>query len=219
MKNEQNPPLKQTAFPWLLLITVTLAPFIAWAQARSWQFNTLTALSLFPLLGLWAWSIMWTHYAYGTLILCNPSRFKKSQAYSRVSRYAVLALILFHPNLLVWNQWNIRGILPPESIYGYVDSSLKVFVFFGTLSFLTFLSFEIFERLRNKAWVQRQWRWISLSQMVAMVLIFFHALAIGQTTNTTWFEYYWVLLGCLLIPCFGVIGRADWQTTKKPDRS
>ena len=196
--------------PWLLLTMSLIVPFIAWSSERDWSYDKLTLLVIFPLLGLWAWSIMWTHYAYGSLRLVY-SGLQKNKLYSKVSGVLVLFLILLHPFLLSLNQWQTLEKLPPGSVYSYVAPSQKLFIYFGVVALTLFLSFEVFERLKSSNVVNQNWKWVSLSQMLAMTLIFFHALSLGSNLSVEWFELYWVTLGALLIPCFGLIGRADWQ--------
>lgn len=206
-----------TYLPWLLFTIVIIVPFVFWFDRLGWRSKAITELTFFPILGIWAWGIMWTHYAYGALRIVFGD-LAKNRFYSRLTNILVLALILIHPTLLIVNQWQTRKLLPPESMYGYVDSSLKLFVFFGTLGLLTFLSFEVFERIRNRQWVKRNWHIVSISQMVAMTLIFVHGLALGANLNNSWLEFYWVVLGALLIPCFGLIGRSDWRAAKENPR-
>ncbi len=210
MKKE-NINFVSSCLPWVLFGIVTIVPLLFWGNSRGWVFAGMNALSLFPILGVLAWGIMWTHFAIGSIRIVYPE-IPKNILYSKISGYLVLLLILLHPNLLVIGQWKTRGLLPPGSLYGYVNSSLKIFIFFGTLSLLTFLSYEIFERMKSKRWVKNNWRWISLSQVVAMSLIFVHALALGGLLNNPRFEFYWIALGALLIPCFGLILRNDWKT-------
>lgn len=198
--------------PWILFALVVVVSFVAWADMRGWKFSNLTALAVFPLLGLLAWSVMWTHYALGGMRLVQPH--SKNRLYSRVSAVVVLACLLLHPGLLAWNQWDVTGVLPPTSFYNYVGTSMKGAVLLGSISLLIFLAFDVFEYLHKKTWIQRNWKWISLSQMVAMTFIFAHSLLLGSTLQNSWFQMWWVLLGVLLIPCFGLILRADWA--KKP---
>jgi hypothetical protein len=82
---------------------------------------------------------------------------------------------------------------------------------FGSIALLIFLSFEVFGRIKAIPFMQRNWKWVSVSQMIAMTLIFFHGLGIGSILESPAIELYWVALGVLLIPCFGVIGREDWK--------
>ncbi|MCA9332951.1 hypothetical protein KDA00_03690 [Candidatus Saccharibacteria bacterium] len=197
--------------PWVLFAFIIVIPFISWAAIRNWSLSNLSALSVFPILGVWAWSIMWTHYVLGThRIMTNSS---KNHLYARISGYLVLLLIILHPTLLAWSQWEFTNKLPPTSFYNYAGKSLKLFVFMGAVSLVLFLSYEVLERFKEKSIVKKNWKWISLSQVIAMTLIFMHALKLGNITSNVYFQLYWIILGAILIPCFGVILENDW--TKK----
>lgn len=197
---------------WILLGVVLIIPFVAWAESMSWRFTHLSAIILFPLLGLWAWSIMWTHYALGSIRLVE-SRVKEVKVYSLLTRVLVLLLIVLHPGLLIWTQWEALGTWPPGSVYSYVGSSMKIYATLGAIALMFFVSFEFLERLRNHPTLRRNWFWVSVSQMLAMTLILIHSFALGGTISG-WFAFYWFTLGALLIPCFGLIGRADWGLSK-----
>lgn len=198
--------------PWKLFAVVVLVSVFGWWTLSDIQLGELTAFQLFPLFGLLAWSIMWTHYALGGVRLLRS--FPKNKLYSRISAVLVLVFLLLHPGILAWKMWDVTGLLPPESFYAYVGPAMKATVIAGSISLVIFLAFDVFEYFHKKPWIQRQWKWISLSQMVAMTLIFIHALRLGGDLQSGWFQFWWILLGALLIPCFGLILRADW--TKKP---
>jgi hypothetical protein len=192
---------------WAVGVTAVTLPYIAWSSAGG---TISSPYSVFPLLGVWAWTLMWTHYMYGTLSLVS-GKFKRSKVYKSTSAYLVLAFILLHPGLLIYRLYEDTGMRPPESYISYVGEQNQLFIFFGTISLVTFLSYEIFKRIRAVAIVKRMWFWISISQAIAMILIFIHGLKLGSHLYGGWFQAYWVLLGCLLIPCFAVILRYDWR--------
>ena len=115
--DKQTKELYKKHLPWILFFKVTFMTFIFWGIFRKWNFTNITALQLFPILGFYAWSIMWTHYIVGAVRIFNPG-LKRNELYSNMSGYLVLGLILLHPGLLIWNQWSVSGLKPPESIYG-----------------------------------------------------------------------------------------------------
>ena len=202
--------------PWLLMILVLAISFLAWGLNIGWNSQAITVLTVFPLLGLLAWSIMWTHYILGAVGVAGYN-LPENKYYNKYSAYAVLALILLHPGLLIWQQWRVNSLLPPGSIYGYVENSLKLFIFMGSLSLLIFLSFEVLNRMKNHQRVRKYWIVVSVSQMLAMTLIFVHAIALGGVLNQEWFLFYWVCLGALLIPAFILVGRSDLEYSRKSD--
>lgn len=205
----QSEPKSTAAVAWLLFVAAIMMPLVAWIQAQAGN-SAINAYTVFPLLGLWAWSIMWTHYGYGTLTIIS-SRFQKNHLYNRLSGYLVLGLILLHPGLLAWQRWLNTGQLPPASYIDYIGESGKLYLLIAGVALASFLIYDVLVRLRQQKVVSRYWFWISITQMSAMILIFMHSLALGQHLQHGWFQYYWTGLGLLLIPCFAVIGYRDYK--------
>lgn len=195
---------------WGMFIVIVAVPTIAWLENNNFSITN-PRTQLIGLLGILGYSIMWTHYSLGALRITYGR--SKDQLYSRISHMLVFLIILLHPILIYWQAFDVLGELPPFSVYGLVASSMKIFVFMGTVALALFLSFDVLERFKKNSFVARNWKWVSLSQVFAMTLIFFHGLALGGTLDIAWFEFYWVCLGALLIPCFGIILRSDF--TKK----
>ncbi len=198
---------------WMLFVSVIVISFFAWLLATS-EDARWTWLGIFPLLGIFAWVSMWTHYMSGVMQLFSYKQ-KGRKLYSSLTSGLVLLLILAHPTILAVNQWLTLDRLPPNSFYSYVESSLAFFVFLGSLSLLIFLSFEYFGRASKKVWVRKNWFLISMTQMFAMTAIWVHALFLGSTIGELeWFKFIWVVLGASLIVAFGLVGRDDYLTAK-----
>lgn len=199
---------------WVLFIGVIVVSSLAWYVAAS-EGTRWTWIGIFPLLGILAWVSMWTHYMSGALQLFGYKQLGH-RAYSSFTSGLVLLLILAHPTILALNQWIYTDRLPPGSFYSYVESSLAFFVFLGSLSLLVFLSYEYFNRAKEKAWVKKRWFIISMTQMFAMTAIWVHALFLGSTIGELdWFKFIWVILGASLVVAFGLLGREDYLQAKK----
>ncbi len=194
---------------WVVYTFVMAVSIYAWGISFSWDFSNLNVYLIFPLLGLLAWTTMWTHYFFGFLGKYTQL-FKMSNFYKKVTAYKVLALILLHPGLLAFAQWQNGQSIPPASYFKYVGSAMVMSIIFAEIALITFLSFEVFNRLKARPLIQRNWRWVSMSQMLAMALIFMHSLSIGQNLQNGWFRYYWIGLGLLLIPSFIGIGKRTY---------
>jgi hypothetical protein len=196
-----------TAAAWGMFCIVTIVPYVQWVGELE-PGKPLNPYTVFPLLGLWAWSLMWTHYAHGTLAILSP-RFVPSPIYKRVSGVAVLALILAHPALLTAALVRDTG---GAALGTYAGDGEVGYVAIAAVALAAFLLWEVVTRGSWRQRLGRSWRWVSLAQMVAMALVFVHALALGRHFGAdTWFQHYWVALGALLLPCFAVIARADWR--------
>ena len=141
---------------WSLLVTVWGSSFIAWGSNIRWQFSLINIYIFFPLLGLWAWSTMWTHYAIGALSLSCP-KISSTLLYKKITYSLVLALILLHPGLLAYTQWQKNGSLPPGSELKYVSSSLRLFVVFGFVALFTFIAYEVLRQLSEQPLIKKYW--------------------------------------------------------------
>jgi TM2 domain-containing membrane protein YozV len=204
---------KRNYVPWYLFGVVVTLAFIVFGQNLNWNFENLTIFSIFPILGILAWSIMWTHYVDGAIRITFGKT--KNKTYSHFSGVLVLFLILIHPGLLALSQFQNNGLLPPGSYFSYVGTGLVWAILFAETALVAFLSYEVLSRLKSKKIVAKNWIWVSLSQAIAMTLIFFHGLALGRHLSGGWFQFYWVVLGALLIPCFGIILKYDWQQSRR----
>ncbi len=215
MGTSETEPRSTTAVAWLLFCIVVIVPYVHWLDALG-PSKPLDPYTVFPLLGIWAWSLMWTHYAHGSLTMVSR-RFARSPIYQRVSGVLVLSLLLAHPGLLLAGLLIDTGPLAPSTALIYGGAGRGVFVIAGVAALVAFLAYELLDGLAVRGRLARHWRWVGLAQMVAMTLVFAHALGLGRHLQEPgWFRHYWVALGALLIPCFAVIGRADWRSTKAP---
>jgi hypothetical protein len=200
-------------FSWSLFVGLSMMAAVVWANNLDWDVTAITAFSIFPLLGLVAWLVMAGHYYAGAVRIHNPE-LKKPNYYRQVTGYVVLGSILLHPALLSMRLFENGLGLPPNSYLSYVDESLKLAVVAGSFSLTLFLSFEIFERLKNRRLVKQYWWLVSVSQSLAMTLIWVHGLRLGSSLADGWFRILWIILGVALLPCIYIIHRADFQAKK-----
>lgn len=202
-----------TILTWKLLIISVLLPAIAWGSSVQWQLGSLSPYQWFPLFGLLAWMIMWTHYSTGAIRIVTG--FKKPRYYGGLTAWIVLGSLLLHPGILAFAQWQNSAGFPPVSFFDYVSQNLVLAVIFGSIALTIFLSFEIFDRIKDKPKIKKYWWIVSLSQSLAMILIFIHALQLGTRIQTGWFLWVWLLYGFLLVPCFYLIHKSDFEQLKK----
>jgi hypothetical protein len=201
-------------FAWSIFFLSVIIPVIVWGNNVSWQIRTITPYQWFPLFGLLAWMIMWTHYVNGAIKIKNTS-LETPRYYGKSTAYIVLASLLLHPGILAYAQWKNDVGLPPISFYDYVGENLLLAVMLGSVSLTIFLSFEIFDRMKNNPGIKKWWLAISISQSIAMTLIFVHGLRLGSTISSGWFLYIWMLYGIILVPCFYIIHTVDFQNRAK----
>lgn len=178
---------------WSLSAAAAALAIIVWAQnyGSSLRFNSYT---LFPVLGLAAYSIMWSHYMAGTAGQLLHLDKKVLALYFRLTGYAVLALVCLHPGLLIYQRFIDGYGLPPHSYETYVAPGLGWITLLGTASLLVFLAFEFHRKYAKRSW----WHFVTEAGDVAMLAIFYHGLRLGSELQQGWFRYVWWFYGVTL---------------------
>lgn len=188
-------------FAWSLTTLVSVLAIVAWGQGNSWQLASLTIYQIFPLLGLLAFSIMWSHYVAAVTRL----HFKIDRAvlsrYFEATSLAVLGAILLHPSLLAWESWRSGFGLPPKSSLEYVAPDMRLYVVLGMTGLVIFLAYEFRRKFGDRSW----WKYVASASDVAMILIFIHSIQLGSHLQTGWFRAIWYFYGLTLLGCLGYI--------------
>lgn len=175
------------AIVWGLTILVSLVAVFGWGQNLQWQFSGITTYQVFPVLGLLAFSIMWSHYIASALRQYFKLEKSVLKSYFDFTSYAVLFAILLHPGLLVWQLWRDGIGLPPNSYLKYVGKSMHATVILGTISLVVFLVYEFHRVFAYKTW----WKYVAHASDIAMFLIIIHALRLGTQLQHGWPRSIW----------------------------
>lgn len=178
---------------WSLSTIVTVLAIFVWGQYYGWHL-AFSAYVIFPVLGLTAYSIMWSHYMAGTARQLFGLDRKVLAAYYKITGYAVLVLICLHPGLLIYQRFRDGYGLPPGSYESYVAPGLGWITLIGTASLLVFLAFELHRKFAARPW----WHFVTEAGDVAMLAIFYHSLRLGVQLQSGWFRYVWWFYGITL---------------------
>ena len=181
------------------LVEYSVFPLVAlsvyvWGSALEWKLEDLSALSVFPVLGLVAFTVMWWHFLLGFVKDLSPS-FVKIKNLHKTSSILVFFLIILHPLLLAFYGVSNNIDQPPELFFLYVGESNKFYIVLGYLALTIFLLYDLARWLKNKAVVKNNWLIVDSIDDVAFVAIFFHSLMIGSHVQTGWFKYLWIFYG------------------------
>ncbi len=182
---------------WAISIFVCALAIYVWGHSWDWQITRLGVYQIFPLFGLFAFSLMWSQYL--AAFLKSYSGTSGLRTYFSYTGYAVLVAILVHPSLLIVQLFRNGYGLPPFSYLNYVRPSLSWIVGIGSLSLFIFLVFELRRLLGDKPW----WRFMNYAVDLAMIGIFYHGLRLGDQLHTGWFVYVWYFYGVALIAMLG----------------
>lgn len=205
----QSPSKPMVVTAWLLSFAVSVAAFVVWLQAFNGQIS-LNNFSLFPFFGLLAFSLMWVHYIVGALRRYFAVNKVHLKAYYKITSVIVLLAILLHPGLFIYQLWSNGYGFPPESYKNYVAASALWAVMLGTIALIIFLLFETKKFFGKKPW----WKLVELAQILAMILIYIHALKLGGEIQTEWFKVVWVFYGLSFLSASAYIFIKDRGETK-----
>lgn len=190
--NKSTPSLLYAACGLTAIVSI-LAIYV-WGHSFGWNTHVLNSYLFFPVLGLLAFSIMWSQYILGFVQRITGASVDLAR-YFQYTGYAVLLLIVLHPGILIYQRFRDGFGLPPGSYESYVAPGRGWVTLLGTVSLLIFLAFELRRLYGQKSW----WKYVARAGDVAMLLIFYHSLRLGTQLQSGWFRFVWYFYGVTLI--------------------
>lgn len=188
-------PLSLQIVAWLIVGLASLLAILVWGHDYGWRLTPFSPYQVFPLLGLLAFSIMWSHYINGALREMLGLKQSVLSTYYRSTSYVVLALICLHPGLLIYQRFRDGYGTPPHSYESYVAPGLGWITILGSASLLVFLAFEFRRVFGKKPW----WHFVADASDFAMLAIVYHGLKLGGDLQQGWFRYAWYFYGITLV--------------------
>lgn len=184
---------------WGTSLLATGVAVIAWGQSLAWDFSFLSLYMLFPLFGLIAFGLMWSHYVTAALRQYAGLGKEVVQNYFEATSAVVLAAILLHPGLLGYQLWRDGQGLPPGSELNYLPNSKDFYVLLGMFSLFVFLVYEFRRAFDQKVW----WKYIQYLSDIAIILVYIHAMNVGSRLQIGWFRAIWLFYGVTLVIALG----------------
>lgn len=181
-------------FAWALSALTSLVVIIAWGQARTWQLGSLDALSVFPLLGLLALSLLWSQYM--VRVVRHRAGVDKTvlKKYFEITSSLVMIAILLHPGLLIVGLLQLgAGLAAPLATWGAI---------LGALALLILLFHDLYGKFQMASW----WKYVEIAADLAMLAIVVHSFK----PSGIWYIYSLTLvlaIGYLNYQKFGVGSR------------
>ena len=172
---------------WILSLLNVLAAFFIWLPSAT---GGVTTYVLFPLFGIVAFGLMWSHYVSDALRRYFGLSDDVLNSHFRLTSYLVLFCILVHPFLLEF-QLYLDGLgLPPGSLLAaYRGGVERLAILLGVVALTCFLAFELHRLFKDRNW----WKYVEWANIAAMGLILWHGFTLGGELRTPWFQIVWVL--------------------------
>lgn len=180
---------------WLVSAAAFVVALMAWLGSLDWDVSGISTYQLFPLFGLIAFSVMWSHYIASVVRQIAGVEKPALRIYFETTAILVLITIFLHPGLLLWQLWRDGAGLPPGSYYSFVRPGMGWIVTLGVVSLSVFLAYEFRRLYDKKSW----WKYVGYATDSAMLLIFYHGLRLGGQLQSGWFPYIWYFYGFTLL--------------------
>ena len=191
---------------WSLGSAVAFLAVMAWWQQVQPLHGAVDVYNFFPLLGLIAFSLMWTHFIIGAVSHASSVQYERGY-YSVITMGVVLALIILHPSLLSYGLYRDGLGLPPGSLFEVYRADI-IAIIIAEISLAIFLAYELRRKFAKTTW----WKYVEALQGVAMIGIFYHSLTLGSTLQqVSWYRTIWWLYGITLIASIGYA----WLITRR----
>lgn len=198
------------AAAWILSALAGLLAVFVWATSFAWHFSNLSIYQVFPVLGLLAFSIMWSHYLAGLVRRLTGTAPQALASYFRLTGYVVLVAICLHPGLLIYQLFRDGMGFPPGSYERYVAPGLGWITLIGTTSLFIFLAYEFKRFFGGRSW----WKFVDYATDLAMLGIFYHGLKLGSQLQSGPFRYVWYFYGLTLV--IAIIHKYTWRGRLTP---
>jgi hypothetical protein len=180
---------------WASSAFAVLVAVFVWGDSIGFQSSRLTGYSLFPLFGLLAFGLMWSHFITAALRMYLKVDKAVIKDYYEITSFFVILFLFAHPGILIWSLYRDGFGLPPNSyLHHYIAPGLAWAALLGTLSWLAFMAYELRRKYQQKSW----WKYIAYASDAAIVAVFIHGLKLGRHTHTGWFQKVWYLYGLTL---------------------
>lgn len=174
---------------YLAQLVVLVPIFHYWLDGLDYSLEGLTIFKFFPLLGLVAFSMMWFHLMVAYLRRKLPDAYDYTSFFRRTSNL-VLVLIILHPALLIYKSSAIGS-----RFLDYAGPDGQVYIAFGSLALLTFLIYEVVERMRERPVIKNNWQFVVAMNRIGFILIYVHGLSLGQHLQAGWLRGLWLFFG------------------------
>lgn len=183
-------------FAWLLTLLAVGISTLAWYQGLRLGLRGINSYELFPLFGLIAFSVMWSHYIMAALRSALHIDKAVLKTYFETTSWIVLVSLLLHSGLLMWQLWRDGFGAPPGNVLeSYVAPVLHGAVIIGAISLVAFLLYEFRRLFETKAW----WKWLQYASDVAMLGVLYHGWQLGSHIREGWYQAVWVAYAITLV--------------------
>jgi hypothetical protein len=148
-------------------------------------------LEIFPIFGLIAFVLLWTHTILGVFEPWLHTRWPRLfDGYVHWSAVTILVCIILHPLLLlIALNFSLADVLAINSPY----------VLFGVIGWCLLIIYDITKPFRRYNFIARNWTNILIISNIGFVFTFFHSLHVSGDFDIGFMHWLWIFLGVTAI--------------------
>lgn len=166
-------------------------------------------LSVFPLVGLYAFTLVWAQVMLGANMPLLRSAIPWVETFHRVEGVFALLFALTHPLLLVGG----LGLFEYLKI-GFVATQYRIFVLLGDLQLLLIILTAGTALLMKLPWLKRRWHLIHYANYAVFAMVWTHSWFLGSDVRPTPLRYLWYFFAATVV--LSLAGRVLRTRRKAP---
>lgn len=155
---------------------------------------------LFPLVGLYAFFLVWLQVMMGSNRRWLRSFFPNIIRFHRIEGVFALLFALTHPTLLIFG-YGLDAYLKDA----FVTRDRVLFVWFGRVALFLIVLTAGSALLQRISWLRTRWRMIHYLNFFVFILVWFHSWNLGSDVQSSGLRYLWYFYGLTFV--LSVIGR------------
>jgi len=180
----------KSIFFYFVVAASVIYPALYWYQnVNSFSFGKVFLFDLFPVLGLLAFSIMWTHVVAGAFVE-KIEKFFNYKKYLTWSSAVVFVLIILHPLLAL-----VALVLNGGSAKDIFSYGKPIYLWLAIIAFPVLVAYDVAKKFRYKKFLNDHWQKVRLVSTLAFFLTFFHSLGIGRDLQSGDLRTVWIFYG------------------------
>jgi glycine/D-amino acid oxidase-like deaminating enzyme/nitrite reductase/ring-hydroxylating ferredoxin subunit/DMSO/TMAO reductase YedYZ heme-binding membrane subunit len=171
-----------------------------------------TSILLFPLVGLYAFTLLWVQVMLGSSMVLFRKVFPWIEKFHHAEGVFVLLFALLHPSLLFLG-YGPAGYLS----YDFVIPEQKLFVYLGQVQLFLMILTVATALLRKSRWLQKKWHYVHFLNYVVFISAWTHSWFLGSDVRTTGLRYVWIFFGLTFLASGiarlvrGIRARSQWD--------
>jgi ferredoxin-NADP reductase len=150
----------------------------------------ISSLILFPLLGLYAYYLLWVQIIIGSQMWRLRSHIPWIEKFHRTQGVFVLLFALLHP-LLILSGFGLHEYLN----FKFVAPAGIPYVILGDIQLVLLVCTVVTAILRNTKWLSNHWRKIHYLNYIVFILVWIHSWNLGSDVQGSHLRFVWWVIG------------------------